>query len=348
MRLGLYIFATLGLIGIMGGLAYAVNPNHYVIEFMGINFNFPIALWFVLPMIVLFVFTLLHMFFYGLKNYFLLKKWHKDTNTLEDALYWALVNEPKEQKYAIDEVGSSAVLLGKASLNLSDNVEGLTPRLARVVNIIQKIKNGEYVDLKEQKMTKVFNAGNPILIQNRLNCLESDEKFVEGVMRATSEYSEIVQSEALETFARKENFVKARKYSKVFDVKNFLVMLNRVTQEDDLGLNTEIINEFVHALELKCADYISIAMITKKYFKPEENLLLFREFQVKNEKAQNAYLYLLFEYELIEQVGVFLDEQEEDEFIKFRALYQLKQQKNKYKLEDIIDINSVCNENKFI
>ena len=68
MRLGLYIFATLVLIGISGGLAYAVNADHYVIEAMGINFNFPVALWVVLPMIVLFLFTIGHMLFYGLKN----------------------------------------------------------------------------------------------------------------------------------------------------------------------------------------------------------------------------------------------------------------------------------------
>jgi len=129
------------------------------------------------------------MFFYGLKNYFILKKWQKDASTLEDALYWSLVNEPKEQKYGMDAVGNSALLLGKASLAISDNMEGLTPRLARVVNIIQKIKNGDYVDFKEEKMAKVFNSGNPILIQNRLNRLESDDKFIEDVLKSTSEYS---------------------------------------------------------------------------------------------------------------------------------------------------------------
>jgi len=346
MKLGLYIFASIGLILMVGALTYTVNPNHYLVEIMGINFNFPIALWFILPMALLFVFTLLHMFFYGLKNYFLLKKWQKDTTTLEDALYWSLVNEPKEQKYAIDEVGASAVLLAKSSISLSDNVEGLTPRLARVVNIIQKIKNGEYVDLKELKMSKIFNPGNPILIQNRLNCLESDDKFVEGVMRATSEYSEVVQKEALETFARKEDFVKARKYAKVFNVENFLVMLKRVTPQNDLGLTADILSEFVYALELRCENYIQIATVTKKYFKPEENLLLFREYQKKNDKAQNAYLYLLFEYELMDQVAAFLEEHEETDFVKFRALYTLKKEQSRYKLEDIIDINSICNETR--
>ncbi len=347
MKLGLYIFASLALIATVGALTYTVNPNYYLVEMMGVNFNFPIALWLIMPMVLLLVFTLLHMFFYGLKNYFLLKKWRKDTLTLEDALYWSLVNEPKEQKYAIDEVGASAVLLAKASINLSDNVEGLTPRLARVVNIIQKIKNGEYVDLKELKMTKVFNQGNPILVQNRLNCLESNDKFVEGVLRASSDYSEVVQKEALETFARKEDFTKARKYVKVFDVKNFLVMLQRVSTQNDLGLSADILSEFVHALELKCEDYIQIAVITKKYFKPEENLLLFREYQSKNEKAQNAYLYLLFEYELMEQVANYLDEHDENDFMKFRALYTLKKAHSKFKLEDIIDIKSICNEQRF-
>lgn len=347
MRVGIYIFASLALITIVGISAYTINDGRYPVEILGLETNFLVAVWLILPMLLLFLFTLLHMFFYGLKNYFLLKRWKKDTSTLEDALYWSLVNEPKEQKYAIDEVGATASLLSKSSINISDNVEGLTPRLARVVNIIQKIKNGEYVDLKEYKMTKIFNPGNPILIQNRLNCLESDDHFVEGVMRSTSDYSEIVQVEALQTFARKTDFAKARKYAKVYDVKNFLVMLDRVTQQDKLGLTTDILKEFMSVLDLQCEDYLHIAQVTKKHFKPEENLILFRAAQSSNEKAQNAYLYLLFEYELLEQVSVYLDEHDENDFMKFRALYFLKKEHSKFKLEDIIDIKSICNEQNY-
>ena len=346
MRLALYIFATFALMVIIAAFTYTVNPDHYTIELMGINFSFPVAVWIVLPMLLLLIFTLVHMFFYGLKNYFILKKWQKDANTLEDALYWSLVNEPKEQKYGIDVVGNSASLLGKASLNITDNMEGLTTRLTRVVNIIQKIKNGDYIDLKEEKMTKVFNVGNPILTQNRLNRLESDDKFVADVMKSTSEFTEIVKAEALEAFARKENFVKAQKYAKVFDIKSFFTMLERVTEEDNLELTPEILTDFVKALDLSCQDFIKIVSVTKKYFNPEENLTLFRSYQIENPKAQNAYLYLLFEYELLEQVAIYLNEEEENEFIKFRAFYQLKQENTKYKLEDIIDIDSVCNETR--
>jgi hypothetical protein len=323
-----------------------MNPNHYVMEVMGINFNFPIALWVTLPMIILFILTVIHILFYGLKNYFLLKKWEKDTNTLEDALYWSLVNEPKKQKYGIDDIGNTACILGKATLDVSDNVEHLNPRLSHVVNIIQKIKKGEYIDLKEEKMSKVFNAGNPILIQNRLNRLETDEKFPEDIMKSASEYSLPVQAQALEVFARKTNFTNARKYAKIFDVKNFLTLLRRVNSENDLELTPEILAEFVKALDLKCGDFVEMAIVTKKYFRPEENLTLFRNLQDENEKAQNAYLYLLFDYELLEQVGIYFDEHEDDDFMKFRAFYALKNMHSKYRLDDIIDIHSVCTKTK--
>lgn len=346
MKLGLYTFAALTLILLTGAFVYTLELGSYRLDLL--NITLPVTIWVVLPALLLFIFTILHMLFYGLRNYLKIKKWTKDTETLEDAFYWSLVNEPKEQKYAMDEMRNSAVILGKSNLDVLDNVEGLTPRLAKVVNIINKIQSGEYIDLKEEKMAKVFNAGNPILVKNRLNRLESDEKFVEGVMKATSDYSEDVQKEALKIFAQRSDFEEARKYSKVFDVENFLAMLHRVSAEDDLKLNRDILSTFIEDLNLKCDDFIKVAEVTKKYFKPDENLMLFKEFQEKNEKAQNAYLYLLFEYELIDQVGAFLNEQDDDEFMKFRALYELKKQNSKYKLEDIIDIHSVCNEPKYL
>jgi len=342
MRLGLYIFAALTLGAIIGALTYTINPNNYLVEILGINFNFPVAVWVVLPMFVLLIFTIFHMFFYSLKSYFKLKKWQRDAATLDDALYWSLVNEPKEQKYVMEEVRSSAVLLGKSSLDILDSVEGLNPRLSKVVNIINKIKNGEYVDLKEHKMAKVFNEGNPHLIQNRLNRLESDSEFVEEVMKSSSKFSKLVQAQALEIFARKETFYKARKYAKVFDVENFKVMLSRANFEEDMGLNSEILNDFMAGLKLSCTDFVEIANVTKKQFTPDENLALFKRYQVENPKAQNAYLYLLFEYELLDEVNAYLDEQDEDDFIKFRALYELKKEHKKFKLEDLVDTDSIC------
>ncbi len=342
MRLGLYIFVALILGAIIGATAYTINPNNYIVELLGINFNFPVAVWVILPMAVLLIFTVIHMFFYTMKNYFKLKRWQKDAATLDDALYWSLLNEPKEQKFLMDDMNSSAILLGKSSLTINDSIEGLNNRLSRVVNLLTKINNGEYVDLKEHKMARVFNEGNPHLIQNRLNRLESDSEFVEEVMKSSSKFSKLVRAQALEIFARKETFYKARKYAKVFDVQNFKVMLARANFEEDMGLSAEILNEFISGLKLNCKDFVEIANVTKKQFRPDENLSLFKRYQEENVKAQNAYIFLLFEYELLDEVSAYLDEQEDSEFIKFKALLTLKREHKQFKLEDLIDTDSIC------
>ncbi len=343
MKLGLYIFAALTLMGIIGAVTHMVNPNNFMIEVMGVNLDFPVAVWVVLPMFLLFIFSSIHIFYYGMKNYFKSKKWYKDADTLEDALYWSLVNEPKEQKYMVEKIKSSAVILSKSNLTVVDGVEGLSDRLTKIVNILNKIKNGEYVDLKEHKLLKVFNEGNPHLIQNRLNRLNHDSDFVEEVMKSSSDYSEMVREQALSIFAQRENFIKARKYAKVFDVKNFFVMLKRAAEDEDhMGLTAEILDEFISALKLKCADFVKVAKISKKIFSPDQNLALFKRYQKENPKAQNAYLYLLFEYELLDEIANYLDEQEEHEFMKYRALFELKKQNKGFKLEDLIDAESIC------
>lgn len=347
MKLGLYTFAAIVLMVLIGGLAYSVNADYYVVEFMGVNLNFPVAAWLIIPMIVLFVFSFLHMLVYGLKNHFALNKWKKDAQTLDDALYWSLLNEPKEQKYNMDETGKSASLLSHCNLEMLEGVPELNSRLTKISRLLKKIQNGEYIDLKEHKLAKVFNDGNHYLIQNRLNRLDVDPKFVEEVMKSSSQFSEPVQKRALEIFASRENFFKARQFAKVFDVENFLVMLGRVNQDEDMGVSLEILKDFIDNINPTCSDFIRIASITKKHFTPDENLALFFSYQTKNEKAQYAYLYLLFEYELMDEVGRYLDEQEETEFKRFRALYTLKKSNARYKLEDIINIDTICKEAKY-
>ncbi|SFZ98141.1 Arginine/ornithine antiporter ArcD [hydrothermal vent metagenome] len=342
MRLGLYIFASLTFMALVGAFTYTINSSYYVVEIMGININFPVAVWVVLPMLILLVFTVIHMVFYSLKSYFKLKKWQKDADTLDDALYWSMVQEPKEQKYTIGKIASSANILGQSKIEVLDNVEGLSPRLSKVLNVVNKIKNGDYVDLKDNKMSKVFTEGNPLLIKNRLNHLDHDPKFIEEVMKSPVSFSDPVRKKALAMFAQKESFFKARKYAKVFDLNNFFVMMQRLNTEEDMELTTDILDDFVAALNFNCNEFVRTAYITKKQFSPDENLALFKKYQSEYPKAQLSYLYLLFEYELMDEVGLYLDEQHENDFVRARALYSLKKANKNYKIEDLMNINTIC------
>jgi hypothetical protein len=90
---------------------------------------------------------------------------------------------------------------------------------------------------------------------------------------------------------------------------------------------------------------MQLSRIMMKKFSPDENLQLFHDIQKIDENASNAYLYLLFEYEMLDVIGEFLDENGEHEFIRYRALYTLKRNDSKYKMDILVNSDSVCYDN---
>ncbi|MCH9739733.1 MAG: hypothetical protein K0U38_02675 [Epsilonproteobacteria bacterium] len=346
MRLGLYILASIILMAMVGIFIYTFNPNEYSHNFYGVYVTLPVALWVIMPMFLLMVASVIHMMFYGTKNFFRFKKWEKDSNNLNNALYWSLLNEPKAHKFNLPRLKESASLLQVSNLKVNGTVDGVSEKIQSALNIISEIDKGECVNFKEKKLAKVLSDDNPLVIKNHLNCLDKDEPFIEEVLQQKDKYDKEVFNKALHKFSNSATFFKARKYSKVFNRESFITLIGRVTRDNDLGLTQSILDEFINDLsgELKCSDFLFVANITKKQLSPDENLKLFKGYDAKYPKAQTAYLYLLFDYEMIEKAGDYLDEHDADEFIRFRALYDLKKEHKKYKITDLMNIKHICND----
>ena len=344
MRLGLYIIASIVLMSIVGIFVYTINPGNYTIEKFGIPVTIPVAVWVVVPMIILMFASVVHMIFYGTKNFFKFKKWEKDTQSLDDALYWSLLHEPKAHKFNIPLLRQTASLLSVASVKVDGAVDDTSDKLRGALTLVSEINRGEYVDLKARKLSNELSSDNPLVIQNLINRLKKDENFAEEVLQNREAYNKKVFNEALRLFVQKANFPKAKKYINAFDKEALLILLSRVTKDDNLELTKEILDEFIIHLEptLECSDYLKISTLMMQHLSPDDNLKLWREYQKKYSKAEIAYLYLLFEYEMIDKAGEYLEEHDEDEFKRFRALYDLKKEHKKYKITDLMDIRHIC------
>ena len=344
MRLGLYIIASIVLMAIVGIFVYTINPGTYTIDKFGVSLTIPIAVWVVAPMLLLMVASAVHMIFYGTKNFFKFKKWEKDTVSLDDALYWSLLNEPKAHKFNLPILKQTASLLSVSHVKVNGAVDDISDKLRGALTLVSEIQRGEYVDLKEKKLAQVLSSNNPLVIQNLQNRLDKDETFAEKVLQDKESYAPELFDKALTIFAKKATFADAKKYIKVFNKESLLLLLTRVTKEDDLGLNKEVLDSFITELEptLECADYLRMSTLMMQHLSPDENLKLWREYETKYSKAEIAYLYLLFEYEMIDKAGEYLDEHNEDDFKRFRALYDLKREHKKYKITDLMNIRHIC------
>ncbi len=346
MRLGLYILASIVLMAMVGVFIYTINPNDYSNNFFGIYISMPVAVWVMIPMFLLMLASLVHMMFYGTKNFFRFRRWEKDSDKLNNALYWSLLNEPKQYKFNLPKLKETASLLQVSNIKVNGTVDGVSEKIQSALNILSELDKGECVDFKDKKLTEALSSDNPLVIKNHINCLKKETNFAEDVLQSKERYSDIVFKKALETFANSATFLKARRHSKIFNRDSFITLISRITRDDNLGLSTTILDEFIVDLnsELKCSDFLLIANITKKQLTPDENLKLFREYDKKYTKAQTAYIYLLFEYEMIEKAGEYLDEHDPHEFMRFRALYDLKKEHTKYKITDLMNIKHICND----
>jgi len=343
MRIGLYTFASLALIGLIAGLAYTVHPGNFVYEIAEINLNFPVALWIAIPMLILLMMTIFHMMYYSTKGYFARRKWVRDANELQDALYWSVLQEPKVHHFSVPEIKSGAALLSIASLKMLDSTEGLSDKLAKTINWVKKIEAGEYVDLKEKKVAKFLSAKNPLVVKNLLNRLEDNAEFAESILLAKGEYAGEVSAKALDIMTEKESFFKLRKFASLLGPANLIRLLERADQGEDVGFTSDNIEYFSHKIEMDCVLYMRLAQSSIKSLTPDENLTLFKQMAKEKEQAQNAYLYLLFQYEMLDEAKAYLEESGEDDFKPFRALYTLKKGKYNYRVSDIICSENICN-----
>ncbi len=346
MRIGLYIFASIVLMVIIGMFVFTFNPNDYRHILFSMPITLPVAVWIVIPMFLLMLASVFHMMFYSTKNFFKFKKWEKDSSTLSDALYWSLLNEPREHKFNIKKLKESAVLLQVANIKLNGTIDGVSEKIQSALNIIYELDKGKCVDFKAKKLAHELSLNNPLVIQNHLNCLATDESFIETVLQNKESYHKKIFDKALHLFVTTTTFPKAKKHIKVFDRDNFMTLISRITYDEDLELTQAILDEFILELntKLKCSDFLLIADISKKPFSPDENLKLFKNYEKTYPKAQTAYLYLLFDYEMVEKAGEYLHEHDPHEFMRFRALFDLKKEHKKYRITDLMNIKHICND----
>jgi uncharacterized membrane protein len=77
-----YVVFGLILLIAMGVIVYSFVGDNYSFPFAGITITLPIAVWVVLPALILFIFTIAHLMFFGTLSYARMRKIRKDGEKL--------------------------------------------------------------------------------------------------------------------------------------------------------------------------------------------------------------------------------------------------------------------------
>jgi hypothetical protein len=204
-------------------------------------------------------------------------------------------------------------------------------KINRVLYAISKVKNGEVVDLKPYNLAPT----NELVLQNEKN------KYKMGALDATiilanpAKYTQEFCEEVYKDFVKTASLSEIQKYSKCMTKEALYEILARINADENrLEISNEDLIELMKKVTLTKEDYIEIStLLSKGHMLPEQRMKLFEILSDKNEEAMDAYLYTLFDLEMLNLAHDVLQNTQPDEYQNFKAYYALKECGKNFSIE---------------
>ena len=324
MGLKKYIIGSLLLAIIVFGYTFSIAAGDYRIQIMDFTMILPIAVWVVLPMLILLILTIIHIFYYGLKNYFAVKAVTKDSQSILALINKRLLNETTDTTYQNKNLKEIAALIKQLDINVLDTNFSVEDKdISKTAEQTFVINSGKYIPSKELKL----EDDNPLMIQNTKNKILIDENFALEILQSKDKYSqEIIKFAFLRVLETKSmTSIKKVVAELTFDNEMAKELLKKDSEQNpEFAMTNDLILTILKKVELSNNELIEIAKDYKKSMTPDQIIKLFEDLIQEKEEYTTAYLYVLAEYEMIDKMRDILVNSATNEYVAFKALVDLK------------------------
>ncbi len=334
MGLKKYIAFSLLLIIAVYIFVFSIQTGNFTISILDYSLALPIAVWVILPLVVLFVATILHIVFYGFKNYLQASAIKKDEENIIEFFKDLLLGNNSNKKFKQKALKELADILEQMKLSPKvENFESSNSDIKTIVNNMIKINSGEYVSDKSFK----FNKNGQIAQKNILNKVKEDVDYAIDVLKKSKDFSDKIVKAAFFNVVENKSMTTIKKLldGLKLDKEMVLELMKKDSENSEFALDHEAIIKYTKDVDFNKDDYLTFAKLYKKSVQPDELIKMFETISNDNELAMDAYLVVLFEYEMIDKVRETLNGYKKEEYQSFRALLDLKDSGKYYTLENL-------------
>ena len=308
--ISLYLFSF-----VSGEYTLIIKPLHF-------EMTFSIALWITLILIFIVFMSAFHMFFYSTKNFFQLRRIKSDSEVMLKAIKASLLQDTKKFKYRSEYFKIPGEILSSATLKITNNFFSTDEEFVKIANEIKEIQSGNYVDISHYKLP----SDNPLSIQNDYNKLKTDARYAEKILKKNLDKDSELAKESFKVYASYASLSDVLREDMPVTKSVFEILLGRyVNKDEQVVLTKEKIGIFLDSISMDENDFLSMAKKLKKIMAPDELINTFEEFYEKYSESASAYIYILFELQMLDKVGEVLQNSSDDEFKKYRYLYELRE-----------------------
>ncbi|RXK11945.1 hypothetical protein CP965_12265 [Halarcobacter mediterraneus] len=337
MGLKKYIGFSLLLIIAISLYVYSVESGSYEITILDYTMQLPTVLWIIIPVALLFFFSVLHLIFYGSLNFFKTRGFIKDEENIVELIKASLLEKEEKKKFKTQAFKNLASILRQLKFDTKDTTfTSKDEELNNIVSLIKDIKDGKYVTDKNFRLDEKSSLGK----KNLINKVNEQIDFAVDILKKQEQYDkEVVKAAFFNVLENKSMTTVKKVYTNVELTKDMaLKLFLKDVDNTDFGLTKEEILKITKELNYTKEEFITLAKLYKNTLNPDKLLDLFETLSNENEEAAGAYFYVLLELEMIENLNDLLAGYKDDEFKAYRALLDLKQAGKHYSIDDITTI----------
>jgi hypothetical protein len=337
MGLKKYIVASVIFIAAIAGYVFSIAQTDYQITLFDTTLLLPVALWVVLPLLVLFVASVFHMVFYGLKSYMMTSSLNKDESNIIKLIKNKLLKKDETIKFKNPIFQELGEILSQVEIEIkAEEFKSSNSEINDLVKSLIDIKNHKVVSLNYK-----LNSSNDIAIANNINKINEQADWALEVLKKSANYT---QKEIETAFTKVLNDKSMTTLKKVLpNLKLTKNMLQELFKKDsaqaEFSLSSEELIKYIKQVQWNKQEFLDMAKLYKKSLTPDEIIGLFEELSNSNEQALDAYVYILFEYDMIYKIRDIFSSTSSEELTAFKALLELKDSGKQYTLDSICYYN---------
>ncbi len=335
MGLKKYIGFSLLLIIAVGLYVFSIENGDYRLTFLDFSLLLPTVIWILVPLVILFIFSVLHLLFYGSINYCKNRSYIKDEEAIIDVLKSMLLQKNDKKRLKTPGFKNLSSILKQFKLEVGDSTFTSTNEgLNLVVSQIKDIKAGKYVNEKTLKL----DPNSELAKQNLINKMNEQPDFSLDILKKSTNYSTDIVNVAFDNVVETKTMTTIKKvYNNIkLDREKAYKLFLKDIENIEFGLTKEEILKITKSLNYTQEEYVNLARLYKEVLSPDKLLELFETLSNENDEATTAYFYVLCELEMIEKLRDLLSGYNDDEMVPFRAILDLKEAGKHYSLDDII------------
>ncbi|VAY86386.1 Probable membrane protein Cj0124c [hydrothermal vent metagenome] len=340
--MGLQKYSILSVLYILlvGGFAYYQNQDLFTIDILGYyTQSLHTALLIVLPIILFFILSLMHILMYGFRNYIKSRNEQKDIDKFFNSIEAFVLGKDTKEVFYNKNLQKIAKFLKYTTFKIDIN-KTYNTGIEQVDDALIAIKNvygGEYVE----KLEKTFNLEdtNELCIKNTFNKFSKNNKFYLEVLKNQEKYSLDIIEFAFLTAIDRENFSIIKK--EIIDInisEQALIKIFKLYENEENELEEKDYLSIIKKANLSKEQYINLIKTIKTHIRPDKLITLMDKICDKDEKAIKSYIYLLLDLEMIDKAKELLKSvnAKDGEYNKFEVYLSVKDSGVKCNISDFI------------